>query len=200
IDIDVLESLILHHPSGLDILAAPPSPQTAELVTAAAVSAVLPLARSQYKWVVVDTSATFSELNLGVIDRSDLLLLVAAPDLTSLKVTRSMLDVFSALLTPAEKRVLILNQTPAKAHLKQDDFEQALGERIGLMLPYADDAVLDSIDHGVPLATADPSHPFITALESFAMHLADVKTKAQVQAKRGGLGQWVQGVIGSLRR
>ncbi|MBM2810691.1 MAG: response regulator receiver protein, partial [Chloroflexi bacterium] len=32
IDIDVLESLILHHPSGLDILAAPPSPQTAELV------------------------------------------------------------------------------------------------------------------------------------------------------------------------
>ena len=58
-----------------------------------------------------DTSATFSELNLGVFDQSDLLMLVCEPDVTSLKVMQSTLDTFAALQIPAEKRVLVLNET-----------------------------------------------------------------------------------------
>jgi pilus assembly protein CpaE len=199
IDWDVIQSVLVHHPTGIDVLPAPPSPQTAELVTAAAVSAILPLARARYKWVIVDTSPTFSELNLGVFDQSDLLLLPLAPDMTSVKVMQSTLDVFAALQTPAERRLLILNQTHPRAHIGQAQMEEHLGERIGLTIPYADDAILDSIDQGVPLAATNPSHPTVGAIQSFAARLAQVKVEAQTQQKRGGFGTWVQGLIGSLR-
>src|SRR5581483_5862151 len=117
IDWDVIQSVIIHHDSGIDVLPAPPSPQTAELVSAAAVSAILPQVRARYKWVIVDTNPTFSELNLGVFDQSDLILLPLAPDMTTVKVMQSTLDVFAALQTPAERRVLVLNQIHPRARI-----------------------------------------------------------------------------------
>src|SRR5581483_11709229 len=70
IDIDALSSLITQHSSGIDVLASPPSPQSAELVTPAAISTTLPLLKHRYKWIVVDTSSAFSELNLCVFDQT----------------------------------------------------------------------------------------------------------------------------------
>jgi pSer/pThr/pTyr-binding forkhead associated (FHA) protein/MinD-like ATPase involved in chromosome partitioning or flagellar assembly len=200
IDSEVVRSLTVQEVSGIDLLPAPASPQTAELVTPAAVAAILPIVRANYKWVVIDTSSTFSELNLGVFDQSDLLMLVCEPDVTSLKVMQSTLDTFAALQIPAEKRVLVLNETHPRARLQQMDVEKAMGERIGLTVPYAGEELLDAIDRGVPMAITSRDHPTIGALENFAGRLAQVKVSAEVHPRRGGLGQWVQGVLSSIRR
>jgi pSer/pThr/pTyr-binding forkhead associated (FHA) protein len=200
IDEDVIHSLILSHSSGVDFLAAPPSPQTAELVTAAGITTLMPLARGKYKWVIIDTNPSFSELNLGVFDQSDLVLLLQSPDVSSLKVMQSSLDVFAALQTPPEKRVLVLNQTHPHPHITREDLEQSLGERIGVELPYAGDDVLDSIDRGVPLAVGRPEHPFVLAVESFASQLAEVKVAAVERPRKGGFGSWMQGLLGGLKR
>ena len=200
IDSEAIHSLTVHDVAGIDLLPAPASPQTAELVTPAAIAAILPIVRASYKWVIIDTSTTFSELNLGVFDQSDLLLLVCEPDVTSLKVMQSTLDTFAALQIPAEKRVLVLNETHPHARLQQTDVEKAMGERIGLTVPYAGEELLDAIDHGVPLAITAREHPMAGALEAFGARMAQVKVSAEAQPRRGGLGQWVQGVLGSLRR
>jgi pSer/pThr/pTyr-binding forkhead associated (FHA) protein len=200
IDTDVVLSLVTHHASGVDVLPAPPSPQSAELVSPTAVSSILPILRTKYRWIVVDTGAAFSELNLGVLDQSDLLLLVFAPDLSSLKVVQSMLDVLSALQTPAEKRVLVLNQVYPKPHLLPSEIEHTLGERIGLTLPYAEEVLLDTIDKGIPLAIDQATHPTVGAIESFASRLAELNVEAAQQPKRGGFGRWVQGIVSGLRR
>ncbi len=200
IELFMLQSMVTHHPSGVDVLAAPPSPQSAELVSPASVSAALPILRTHYRWIVVDTGATFSELNLGVLDQSDLLLLTFAPDVASLKVVQSTLDVLAALQTPAEKRVLVLNQVYPKPHLQPADIENTLGERIGLMVPYAEEALLDTIDKGIPLAVDAATHPTVAAIEAFASRLAQINVEAAQQPKRGGFGRWVQGIVSSLRR
>jgi pSer/pThr/pTyr-binding forkhead associated (FHA) protein len=200
IDADVVLSLVTHHASGVDVLPAPPSPQSAELVSPTAVSSILPILRTKYRWIVVDTGATFSELNLGVLDQSDLLMLVFAPDLSSLKVVQSTLDVLSALQTPAEKRVLVLNQVYPKPHLLPSEIEHTLGERIGLTLPYAEEVLLDTIDKGIPLALDQANHPTVAAIESFASRLAQLNVEAAQQPKRGGFGRWVQGIVSGLRR
>jgi pSer/pThr/pTyr-binding forkhead associated (FHA) protein len=200
IELYMLQSMMTHHPSGVDVLAAPPSPQSAELVSPASVSAALPVLKSHYRWIVTDTSAAFSELNLGILDQSDLLLLTFAPDVSSLKVMQSTLDVLSALQTPAEKRVLVLNQVYPKAYLQPSDIENTLGERIGLTLPYADETLLGAIDKGIPLAIDSAVHPTVTAIEAFASKLAQINIDAAAQPQRGGFGRWVQGVVSGLRR
>jgi Flp pilus assembly CpaE family ATPase/pSer/pThr/pTyr-binding forkhead associated (FHA) protein len=199
IDADVLQSVIVSHDSGVDVLPSPPSPQSAELVTPGAVASILPIVRRQYKWIIVDTSTTFSELNLGVFDQSDLLMLLCAPDLTSLKVTQATLDILAALQVPAEKRVLVLSHVPPRSHVQQEDIERTLGERIGLVVPHAGEPILDSIDRGVPMAVGSPDEPMVNAVRSFAAQLAQVTRDARVQPRRGGLGRWVQSVVSSLR-
>ncbi len=200
VELYMLQSMMTRHASGVDILAAPPSPQSAELVSPASVSAALPVLKAHYRWIIIDTSAAFSEMNLGVLDQSDLLLLTFAPDVSSLKVMQSTLDVLSALQTPAEKRVLVLNQVYPKPHLQPSDIENTLSERIGLTLPYAEEALLDTIDKGIPLAVDAATHPTVVAIEAFASKLAQINIDAATQPKRGGFGRWVQGVVSGLRR
>jgi len=77
---------------------------------------------------------------------------------------------------------------------------KAMGERIGLAVPYAGEELLDAIDRGIPMAITARDHSMIGALENFAGRLAQVKVSAEGQARRGGLGQWVQGVLSSIRR
>src|SRR5439155_1781479 len=119
----------------------------------------------------------------------DLLMLVCAPDLTSLKVTQSTLDIFAALQIPAEKRVIVLNHVPPQSHLQQEDIERTLGERVGLVVPHAGEAVLDSIDRGVPMAVSSHDDSMVSAVGDFAAQLAQVKRQAEEQPHRGGLGR-----------
>lgn len=175
VDGSMVQSVILRHASGLDLIAAPPSPQSAELITPELIGAVLPILREQYAWVVVDTSSTFSELNLSLFDQSDLILTVLTPDVTALKVTQSTLDVFSALGIAGEKQILILNQIVPKVHLQQEQVEQALGERIHFVVPYGGETFTDTVDRGAPVVVGNRAHPVALAIEQVAGRLANVE-------------------------
>jgi pilus assembly protein CpaE len=186
IDPDAIGGIVAHHASGLDILPAPPSPQTAELVTSEFMSQLFPILKAHYRWIVLDTAASFSDLNLSCFDQSDLVVVLTAPDLSTLKTTQSCLDVFSALQTTGERRLLMLNTIYPKSRLEKEDIEKALGERIDLVVPYGEE-VLQAIDHGVPLALSARQHPTIMALDGFVRKIAEVKEPAPVsRAARGG--------------
>lgn len=187
IDADSVRGIISRHSSGLDVLAAPSKPQTAELVTAEILAQVFPLLKQEYRWIVLDTASTFSDANLNAFDQSDLVVLVGAPDLVSLKTLQACLDVFTALQTTGERRLLLLNHLYPKPRLERDEMEKALGERIDLVLPYGEE-VLHSIDLGVPLTIGQRAHPFVTALEGFVRKVAEIKEEplASTRAARGG--------------
>ncbi|MBX5491592.1 MAG: FHA domain-containing protein, partial [Chloroflexi bacterium] len=186
-DADTVRGIVTHYSSGLDVLAAPNSPQTAELVTAELLAQLFPLLKQEYRWVILDTAAAFSDVNLNAFDQSDLVVLVGAPDLVSLKTLQSCLDVFTALQTTGERRLVLLNNLYPKARLERDEMEKALGERIDLVLPYGEE-VLHSIDLGVPLAIGMRTHPFIAGLEGFVRKVAEIREDvlAPTRAARGG--------------
>jgi pSer/pThr/pTyr-binding forkhead associated (FHA) protein len=184
-DPETIQGIAQHHPSGLDIMAAPRSPQTAELVTAELFSRVLPALKERYRWIVFDTAATFSELNLSAFDQADLVVVLTAPDLSTLKVTHNCLDVFSALQTTGERRLLLLNTIYPMAAFGREEMEKALGERIDLVVPYGAE-VLQSIDHGVPLVLGNREHPIVDVLDGFVRKIAQVKEPAPSRAQRGG--------------
>lgn len=105
----------------MDVLPASAQPEMAELVTALGIAASLPILRRDYKWVVIDSSATFSEVNLAVFDQSDLIVLVTTADGVGLKLTRAALDIFASLHLPGERRLVALSQPRPYAHLKVEE-------------------------------------------------------------------------------
>ncbi len=158
-------------------------------------SQLFPILKAHYRWIILDTAASFSDLNLSSFDQSDLVVVLTAPDLSTLKTTQACLDVFSALQTTGERRLLLLNTIYPKSRLEKDDIEKALGERIDLVVPYGEE-VLQAIDHGVPLALSARQHQTIMALDGFVRKIAEVKEPAPAsRAARGGFWLKLKGIM-----
>src|SRR5207245_8046732 len=54
-DADVLESILVQHSTGINVLLAPPTPESTELITGANIKRVIELLRERYAYLVVDT-------------------------------------------------------------------------------------------------------------------------------------------------
>src|SRR6266545_8046939 len=73
------------HTSGVRLLAAPPSPEEAELVSIAAVQQGIDLARIGRDIVVLDLATKLDEVTLSALDVTDIVCVVASPHLAALR-------------------------------------------------------------------------------------------------------------------
>ena len=76
LDPDKLGGYVVHHPSGVDVLAAPLRPEDAELVTEDRIGQLVDVAKAAYDIVVLDTPPHFDATTLAALDRSDRLVLL----------------------------------------------------------------------------------------------------------------------------
>src|ERR687894_2620606 len=86
IDQDLVKQVMVKHDSGVDLLLAPPSPETAELVTHEQhhMLRVVELLRSMYDYVIVDLDRRLDDHMLDVIGAADRLVVVMTADLSCL--------------------------------------------------------------------------------------------------------------------
>src|SRR5450755_3934488 len=91
IDLDLVRQVLVHHDSGIDLLLAPPSPETAELVTEEHLPQILDHLRSLYDYVILDIDKRLDEINLKILDQADQFFVVMTADLSCLKNVRLVL-------------------------------------------------------------------------------------------------------------
>ncbi|MBU0492176.1 MAG: response regulator [Chloroflexi bacterium] len=176
-DLDVLTPYLLPMAHGsLRVLAAPLAPEMTELVSIPATVAAVQVLRQSFPYTVIDTGSNFSELTLAMLDAADLILLVLAPEIASLRSTLAILDVFRNLGYPPERHALVLNvNTAARRMLSRKDIESALPIPLAGILPYDADRAVEAINKGQPL--------MLTAPDSLiAQGIADLAFRASVRA------------------
>lgn len=151
VDEGTFDQFATGHSSGVRLVAACDLPERAELVTIPLVQKALDYLRNQADYVLVDTPASFSEINLSALDGADAVCVVTAPHIAALKATADCLDVLDKLNIPRARVLLLLNRvTPGG--LSNDQVAQFLRRKADLFIPYSaffDDAA----DKGRPLAT-----------------------------------------------
>ena len=96
-DADLIKSILVAHDSGVDLLLAPPSPEVADLVTAAHMHEILELLGTIYDYVVVDIDKRLDDLNLMVLDVAETIFAVMTADLSCLKNVRLVLETIGHL-------------------------------------------------------------------------------------------------------
>ncbi|HEY58699.1 MAG TPA: response regulator [Anaerolineae bacterium] len=109
IDGEMAMQVLLPHASGVHVLASPPLPHQAELVTAEHVKQVLDLLQRRFHYVVLDLPHDFSETTLAGLDTATDILLVLPPDLGSVRATAAALEAFQALGYAEEQIHLVQN-------------------------------------------------------------------------------------------
>ena len=128
IDQDLVRSSMVKHDSGIDLLLAPPSPESAELVSFDQhhVARILEQLRTLYDYTLVDIDKRFDETNLDTITAADTLFVVMTADLSCLKNVRLVLEI-----DPARRPVTrsnILNRSNAFTGIAVKDAENALAQ------------------------------------------------------------------------
>ena len=162
-----VQSLVHHHPSGLDCLLAPMTPEEVERIPGSLITEILQLLRSEYECIVIDSPPAFTDTVLAALDLSDTYVLVTTPDIPALKNLRITLDTFDELGYPRSAWQVVLNRGDEMNGLELEDVESALGSNVHLVIPQSFD-VSRTGNRGVPIVDDLPKHPVSQALQKLA--------------------------------
>jgi pilus assembly protein CpaE len=163
-----LRSLLTSYAPGVDALLAPAGPADGERVNRELVAEIIKVARKSFDYIVVDTPPFFSDQILAALDVSDYYVLIATPDIPSLKNLRLTLDMFDLLEYPKDERIVVLNRSDSRVGLTPSDIERVVRAPIQCHVPSTRDVPV-SINRGVPLVSEDPNHPVSRAIRDLAM-------------------------------
>lgn len=151
-------SLLTRYQPGLEMLLAPVTPGDAEKIPPRLVGELLAVLRRMYDFVVVDTPPQFSEHVLTAMDVSSHLVLLTTPDVTALKSLRVTLEMLDMLSYPRQIRSVVINRADSKVGISADQVRKVVRSNIAAHIP-SSRAVPISVNKGVPLMLASPSHP-----------------------------------------
>ena len=152
IDQELLRSVLVKHDSGIDLLLAPPSPETAELVSADQhhMSQILDHLRHMYDCVLIDIDKRLDETNLDVIGLADVVFVVMTADLSCLKNVRLVLETMTQLGVEGGKVQLVLNRSTAYTGINVKNAEGALKRRIDHQVVNEYRAAISALNSGAP--------------------------------------------------
>ena len=152
VDADLLRNVMVTHESGVDLLLAPPSPETAEFVTAdpRRVADILTQLRKMEDYVVVDLDRRLDDTSLDVISLADKVFVVMTADLSCLKNVRLVLQTMAQLGIADEKIQLVLNRSTAFTGISVKAAEGALKRRIDYQVLNDYRAAISALNSGAP--------------------------------------------------
>jgi pilus assembly protein CpaE len=167
-DANLLQSLlVVHEPSGLQVLPAPLEPAFADQIRGEEMVRVIEVLRTFCTHVVIDTPAYFNDVVLGLIEISDDVLLVAGMDIPNIKNVKIGLQTLRLLNTPMSKLRLVLNRANSKVKLDVSEVEKTLQVKADALIP-SDVVVPQSVNKGTPVVLAAPKAAVTRAIEQLA--------------------------------
>ena len=105
---ELLRTFAAHHSSGLHVLAAPASPELAELITPNHIEQLLNVALEAYDLVVVDAGSYLDERVMTAFERAETVVLPVYPEIAALKALHSLLDVLAEVGSTGTKATFVL--------------------------------------------------------------------------------------------
>jgi pilus assembly protein CpaE len=186
-DRDIIESVMVDHSTGIRVLLAPPSPEGADLVTAAYLRKIIEMLKETHDWVIVDVPSGLNDHSLAVLDAADQIIVIAALEITTIKNVRLFLEVADQLDYERSKIRLVINRSDAAQGIRIGDVEASIRRPIdGSIVSDGRLAVL-AVNRGVPFVVSHPESPLSRDVITLARTLAgeSTSTESSKAAKRG---------------
>jgi len=170
VDAEVLKRVVVRHESGIDLLLGPPSPESAELVSAEQhhLLRVVQVLKGMYDYVIVDLDNHLDDHQLDIVGMADRLVVVMTADLSCLKNVRMVLETMSSLGVPDERLVLVLNRSNAFTGISTKSVESVLKRSVAQQIGNDYRSAISALNSGTPFMVSRPD----SALSRGVMELA----------------------------
>ncbi|HAE38922.1 MAG TPA: hypothetical protein DCG57_09825 [Candidatus Riflebacteria bacterium] len=149
--------LTLHPASGLKVLLPPPMPELADTIKPMLVDQIVDILRPHYDFIIIDTHNQLSELELKILEISDLVMLMMTMELTFIKNTKLLLDLLQRLKMPRDKVKVVLNRAFKSMGLEPAKVEKSLRYAISHFIPSEGNIVVPSVNKGIPFVLSKTS-------------------------------------------
>jgi pilus assembly protein CpaE len=168
LDTVLLSALMSAHPSGIRVLAAPPSPEMAEAISVDIIKTILGVILQEFDYAVVDTWSKLDDIVLTTLDLADRVLVVMTPEIPSVKSAKQFLEIAEALQFPLERIDLILNKMMPRDGIRPEQLEGNIKHKILVRLDFDPKSARQATNQGLPLIVSEPKHPLSQAFITLA--------------------------------
>jgi pilus assembly protein CpaE len=184
-----LDEYLVMHKTGVEVLAAPRSPQEADQITPPQVTTIIEAIRGQFDHVVVDTPPQLSEVVLAAFDQSEVLLTMVTLDVPSVRNMSVFLGTLDRLKIPSDRVRVILNKAETGVGIDVAQVDKLVPQGLMSVIPYAKE-VSRSINLGTPVLISAPGSEVSRQLASGMNQLLPegfrpAVPEAPVSARRG---------------
>lgn len=154
LDRQLLEIMLSHHASGLEVIAAPNRPAEMRTFDPDMVTRLLDLVSSHFDYVVIDMPRTWFSWTDSVLLGSNRPFIVSEMTVPSIRQAKALVAAIRERLGDGPQPRVIVNRFEQRMFdpgLKKADIEQALGAGFAGTIPNNYRLVREAIDRGVPL-------------------------------------------------
>jgi pilus assembly protein CpaE len=181
--LDSLDTFLISHTTGVNVLLAPPSPETAEMITAAGVKTVLDRLRADHDLVVVDCTSYFNDTTLAILDSADVILTMLSLEITSIKNMRLFLEVAEQLGYESGKVRLVLNRADSALGIRVADVEHSIGRKVDETIVSDGRSVVYALNRGVPFFLSNREAQVSQDILRLAKSVVGDRSEVQVDEK-----------------
>lgn len=165
---DVL-AYIVKPKEGPHILPRPRNPEEAELFTPEKVRRIVEIAAREYPYIVIDTQSMMEEPNLTILDLSDEIFMILAPEIPALSRMVAWLRLMSKLQFPHKRIRMICNRyLEGEGAISIKQIEQRLGQKLLGVVPYDYKTILTSVNTGHLVVEGKPLCPVSIEISNLA--------------------------------
>ncbi len=180
---DEIDSYLFKRDENVFLLASPQKPEESELVTGEHVKAIVEALTDRFKYIIIDTAASFHDVSLAALDKSDVIHIVLTPIILAVKDLKGMLDVMTRSLEyPPEKIKVILNRSDSQSGISGNDIEKLCKRKMDYSIPSDGNVVVPSINTGIPAVISYPRSKFSKAVRKMAEDAGETAPVAAAKA------------------
>jgi pilus assembly protein CpaE len=153
LDAEFLQSFVMRHSSGLELIPAPEgSVANREALPAGALTHTLSFLRLRYEFILLDLPPALNEQNLAVIRDCDQLYLITVAEVSAIRNVVRQLEYFASRDIPRDKIRVVLNRYHKRNLLTDAQIEKVLEQKIFWRVPNQYPQVVKTIHEGDPVA------------------------------------------------
>jgi len=189
LDAELLQSFVLHHKSGLDLIPAPQGNEPARPITPGALAQTFEFLRLRYEYILVDLPPGLNDEHLELIRYCDQVNIVAIAEVSALRNVVRQTDYFTRKEIAADRIRVILNRHQGRSIISEAQIEKVIGQKIFWKVPNHYIQMLKSISGGDPLSQAANSE-VARNLNEWAGIIGKKPNTTDEKKSRGLLGIW----------
>jgi pilus assembly protein CpaE len=192
LDMTFLRGSLVKHASGLSLLPHPMQFEDAHLIRDEHLQRLINLLRASYTHLILDLSKGFSPCDVTALHMSDMILLVAQLELSSLRNVVRMLAALDLDKDIGEKVRVVINRAGNESEITIKKAEETIGKPVFWQVPNDHKTVVESRNQGVPLVMSAPKSKVNQNIQGLAQALSG---KGPAPAPRPEKAGWIGGIF-----